>query len=376
MGDIQKFSKGERKLTPVIPSKKDNSTVLDNRTFETILREEHGFQVGDLFYDLEHKQFLKIAEIRTECEHSNKVYKIPFEGNIIYLQSYGEMGYGDGITKTEWHGYGDISLEELKRRVRDRYARISSMEELDNKVEILGKNFNNLEEAFGQMLSNQTSGSTELMRLDKSNLEGMKLIYESKSNDIKVLEAVMQRKMDELAVIRDRFTSVVHKIKKVIDNIELYLGIHEDVVQIQSGNRASVDTKLTLHQRILYMDEEVGIATGGGLDWRDIDDFDEWLLQDTHLDLIIPEKKAVVILKVRRKDKYYSDNPFDNSALNENNRRTYFLIRNGDCIYRIYANIHIYPRLFPKRKELQDIQNSDSYWVKRSLDDTLERRCP
>ena len=55
------------------------------------------------------------------------------------------------------------------------------------------------------------------------------------------------------------------------------------------------------------MDEEVGILDDQGLDWTQIDQFDEWLLKDKHYEILIPEKKAIVVFKPRRRNKTYYD---------------------------------------------------------------------
>jgi hypothetical protein len=102
------------------------------------------------------------------------------------------------------------------------------------------------------------------------------------------------------------------------------------------------------------MDEEVGIYEDGGLDIHDIEQFDDWILKDKHYETLLPEKKGIVIMQVRRKDKHYCDEWFTNFSLNQGNKNTYFLIRNGDNIYRIFAEYNMGERMFPKKKELDN----------------------
>src|SRR5574340_51852 len=109
---------------------------------------------------------------------------------------------------------------------------------------------------------------------------------------------------------------------------------------------APQEVSISLFQKILYMDEEVGIIEDGGLSWKYIDDFDNWLVEG-HLDLIAPLQKCIVILKVRRKEKRYSEDPWIQLSMAEPDKYTYILIRNGSKVYRIYVDLIISPRLFP-----------------------------
>jgi hypothetical protein len=58
----------------------------------------------------------------------------------------------------------------------------------------------------------------------------------------------------------------------------------------------------------------------------------------------------------------------------ENKYRTYLLIRNGECLYRVYTeNIVILPRLFPKRDELQKLMEEIQKENLRSWDEEKKK---
>lgn len=154
--------------------------------------------------------------------------------------------------------------------------------------------------------------------------------------------------------LASNLSTKISKIMKIVGQIELYLGINEDILQLQEGEKANINTPLSLRQQIQYMDEEYGAIENGGLDFKNITEFDEWLLKDKHYENIIPEKKSVVVLRVRRNPKdYKTNNPFQEALLNQANYFTYLLIRNGESLYRIYAQIIIKSRLFPQKEEIQ-----------------------
>ena len=201
------------------------------------------------------------------------------------------------------------------------------------------------------------STSTAIIEQDtKKNLINVKNLMEERKNNFKIMERMLELKCKELSHLVYSLKLKIEKVMKVICQIELYLGVNEDIFHLQKGQKANVKELIHFRQQILYMDEEYGAIENGGLDFQNITEFDEWLLVDKHYEHIIPEKKCVVILRVRRNPKdYKTNNPFAEALLNQANYMTYVLIRNGDNLYRIYSDFIIKPRLFPKRDEIQQM---------------------
>jgi len=136
--------------------------------------------------------------------------------------------------------------------------------------------------------------------------------------------------------------------------IYVYLGKNFNFVRIKKGKDAPDTTKLTLRQRVLYMAEEVGIIGGyQEIDFRNIEAFDEWASKPENLAIICPEEKCVVALKPRRDDVAYSANSMLDFFLNLENHLTYFLIRNGENVWRVFANIAVGTKVFPEPETFQ-----------------------
>lgn len=216
---------------------------------------------------------------------------------------------------------------------------------------------------------------------------------EKRSYQVSLLAAFvkyeMERKRRELDKIKEQlygmvaeFQKKISKIMRVITTIELYLGINEELFQIQDGPKASATEPIQFRQAVLFMDEEIGHWEGGGLDFENISWFDEWLVKNENFKNLIPEQKGLLVFRPRRNEKEYEgDNHHYNAKRNrENMMKTYLLIRNGECLYRIYTeNITILPRLFPQRTELQDLLNqldkemqSESFWTKKDNQEKAE----
>ena len=219
---------------------------------------------------------------------------------------------------------------------------------------------------------------------------------EEKKRNAEVIKAFvsieMEKKKRELDAIRKKMNGVIDvfkkkigKIMRVITTIELYLGIDEELFQIQEGELAPKETPISFRQAVLYMDEEIGHWKDGGLDFTNIDWFDRWLVENENYKKILPEEKGLVVFRPRRYDKDYGtgDPRYETSMNHENKYNTYLLIRNGECLYRVYTeNIVILPRLFPKRDELmklmedikkENISSWDEEKKKDNIDDLLHQ---
>jgi len=189
----------------------------------------------------------------------------------------------------------------------------------------------------------KTRNSLQRIQRDmKTKQEELKSLLEEK-------QSIFEMKLSELR-------SFSQKIEEVIWTVDLYLGRKEEIVRLSEGERASAEEKVKIRQLVLYMDEECMVAAGaGGIDFQDITKFDSWLLEsEEHLNQVIPEEKAIVVLRVRRKEKEYKD-PWTHEQANKENMRTYFLFRNGENLYRVWADINAGKVVFPTRDEYQEI---------------------
>jgi hypothetical protein len=101
----------------------------------------------------------------------------------------------------------------------------------------------------------------------------------------------------------------------------------------------------------LAMDEETSSKAGqGGIDFRDLNLIDEWLNDPTNLAQVAPWQKCIVVFRARRTEKEYGD-PFVDAALNEENFRSHWLLRNGERLYRMTTALDVGNRLTPRRLE-------------------------
>lgn len=171
----------------------------------------------------------------------------------------------------------------------------------------------------------------------------------------------MERRMSEMHALMAPLQKQIKQMEEVIWTVNLYLGRDEEIIQLTKGEPASVDEILTLRQTVLSMDEETAAAAAeGGIDARNVEVFDEWICNPVNLARVLPEPKGVVALVPRRRGRDYQD-PWMNDRMREENAWTYFLIRNGDNLYRMKTEFVVGKRLIPGTKEFTDLFTTREY---------------
>src|SRR5665648_239944 len=162
--------------------------------------------------------------------------------------------------------------------------------------------------------------------------------------------------MRAMAKMLEPLMAQVQLLNEGIWTINLYLGRDEEIHTLTEGPPAPAGTPIHVRQQVLAMDEETAInAEDGGMDVRSIEQFDQWVTADpAHLHQVLPETRGVVAIMPRRKDRDYGD-AWANVKLNEANKQTWWLIRNGANLYRMLTDFQVGARLVPGRNEFTSI---------------------
>lgn len=162
------------------------------------------------------------------------------------------------------------------------------------------------------------------------------------------LEAAARALEAELAPLQEQ----VKRLNEGIWTMNLYLGRDEQIVQLREGAPAPAGTPVYVRQQVLAMDEESMIdAESGGMDVSNLEAFDAWVTASPeHLDQLLPEPRGVVAIMARRRDRDYGD-PWVNERRNAENHATWWLIRNGEALYRMQTDFQVGARLVPRRDE-------------------------
>lgn len=319
------------------------------------------FRIGDIFISVESHScsVYRVCDVGFFNEYNESTLMVKYQESIDWeCTEWGKIKQTDADNFRSYYG-----RFKLDRNITFATARQEALDLIDGKIDI---------SIYEDSTSDNISSETAL--ISKHAKQGLQAVQQhleqkkAKAELIKVMVSYeMERKRRELDKVRDKLSGVltvfkkkIEQIMKVICTIELYLGINEEIFQIQDGEKASADEPIQFRQMVLYMDEEIGHWKNGGLDFKNIDWFDKWLIEKDingklNYENLLPEKKGVVVFRPRRTSKDYGDSDRFGEK-NAMNRQTYLLIRNGDCLYRIYTeNIVIYPRLFPRKSEFSEL---------------------
>lgn len=199
----------------------------------------------------------------------------------------------------------------------------------------------------------------------RDQLAKVKSLVQRKRNEIvqrnKRMQLAMQEKTALMKAKMEGLMVMVKSMEYMVHAMNVYLGIGEEFGIVFEGDRAPETEKLVVRQLVLFADEECTLfVEEGGIDFRNFKDFINWMKEDwSRVESMLPEPKGVVAIKMRRSKKHYSDDPMVNAAMNEENKKTWFLVRNGKNLFYIWPEFNVDERLFPTQRELDKIFMED-----------------
>lgn len=211
-------------------------------------------------------------------------------------------------------------------------------------------------------------GSKETLIVLREKINRAALVAEKTR---KYAEIMIKQKTQELEARLQPMREMIEKMGRevsrlnyVIQTIETYAGIKENVVQLHAGEPAPETTPIVFRQAVIFMDEELALIDDD-FDWQKVDKFDKWLLENDRYKDFMPDEKSMVAVKPRRRDKEYTAGETANDRLynwimNQNNHQTAFLIRNGENLYKIESeHIFLTDRMYPNMDEYTKILEAE-----------------
>ena len=301
--------------------------------------DEKNFQIGDYITDRQHEDLYLITDIRTKQSDDKKqtwtFYHVT-EINPITLQPF-----------NKWKDEGEPDVHE----------RDLSLSELNEYYfKICGDIIKLRDMAHGIMFENasiedyQESSETALMTLgDKQSLIALREQAEEAERSIQKVKNYcelvtnqmkheLEQKIKGINGLVDNMNKEIKKFTYVIQTIETYTGISEEIIQLADGEPASESEPIVIRQAVIFCDEELALIEDD-FDWQKMEKFDTWLLADNNFKRLLPDAKSIVALKPRRTNKEYASNDaFYNAIMNQPNHVTLFLIRNGDKLYKLESS--------------------------------------
>lgn len=220
-------------------------------------------------------------------------------------------------------------------------------------------NFDDVEKKLSSKGQKADSQEIALVKEDTVKVYAENLPQEFKEGKIKTVKdfnncrTELEKKMLELEKQKQELESQIAEMEKwlkgkyrVICAYETYLGTKEEIVELIGEGKTS-NEPIHLYQAVRFMDEEYGIVNlekitettyveMDAFDYKNIDLFDKWITENYKM--FIPSERGIVMWRIKRLRKDYGDT-WENMVCNGYNTNCYFLIRNGERLYRIFSDV-------------------------------------
>lgn len=147
----------------------------------------------------------------------------------------------------------------------------------------------------------------------------------------------------------------IERIEERIFSVELYAGLSERIERILDGEPAPLTEPVHLMQRRCYMDEEcLAHYEIGGMEFKNLGEFDRWLARPDNLGRVLPFPRCIVAFRVRRhkKERAWDGSYAEFFRINdlvELDQLTFLYLRNGQQLYRLSTKIEFGGQLFPEQ---------------------------
>lgn len=321
------------------------------------------FKVGAYVIDSYSEHLYLITKMEYRTIRDEQVEWFSYEGiNPITLEKNGDNHVS--------------SINELKNYYRVLEGEATSLRDMAHRILNDGANIEEFAESSDTSL--MAMGNKQTLIALRSQIDDAQkgvVVIKNYCNLVhKQMEREIEAKLRQVQGVVEKMNREIKKLDYVIQTIETYAGIKEEVVTILKGEPASEKEPIVIRQAVLFMDEEFALIDDD-FDWRKIGKFDDWLSKDDNYKIILPDPKSIVAIKPRRTDKNYTDNYWDNIFMNRPNHITLFLIRNGESLYRLESeHIYLQDRMFPDLDEYQktlEEEKKDGWYEQKKEEGTL-----
>lgn len=286
------------------------------------------------------------------------IYKFAYtEDNIYkYLSDYSLSEYNSGLNK---YIIKDGCYDKAEINIYVNTEEDSKLVKTIKVSELENFNFDDVEKELSSKGQKTDSQEIALLKDDSVKVYAENLPQEFKEGKIKTVKdfnscrTEIEKKMLELEKQKQELKLQIAEMEKwlkgkyrVICAYETYLGTKEEVIELIGEGKTS-NEPIHLYQAVRFMDEEYGIVNLEKItettyvemedfDYKNIDLFDKWITENYKM--FIPSERGIVMWRIKRRGKDYGDR-WENMVCNGYNANCYFLIRNGERLYRIFSDV-------------------------------------
>lgn len=192
-------------------------------------------------------------------------------------------------------------------------------------------------------------------------------VYAKEKNDelqniLQNTASIMQEKGKAISGQAKSMIQMVGDVESKLEQLSLYMGEGVRVMCVIDAPESTSKEKIQLFSQMLFCDEEMlthSVFSNGKFDYLNLTQFFEHLVDDREFcNRILPTERCVVVLRSRRNEKRYVDNPIDNRLINMPNFSTFMLVKDGERVSAIFSDIDYQPRMFPTQAEMDSYMSN------------------
>lgn len=154
------------------------------------------------------------------------------------------------------------------------------------------------------------------------------------------LMAQLEDKKSEMELMKDRLEAQIFLLDSQIYSILCYMGETVKFAQIRSGKPAAITEPIVLHQKLRFLDEDLGrLASLYCLDWDNLGEFERFLkYSPAALETFAPNERCIMLVRLSKTGTVFDrdDQPYSNMLKDYDyyhGRTVGIIIRNGENLY-------------------------------------------
>lgn len=202
--------------------------------------------------------------------------------------------------------------------------------ELDAKISEL----NGLKQEMEDVKSANVGGLVELKR----QMEELQAKMEAKKNE---MMAELEARKAEMERVKEQMEGQIYLLSSQIYAIQCYAGEVVKFTKIRDGKNAPDTEPIVIHQKLRFLDEDLGrLASLYEIQWEKLDLFEEFLKHSpAALDTFAPNERCVMLVRLSRTGKQQGRDdrlPYSNLLTDYeyfHGRTVGIIIRNGENLY-------------------------------------------
>ncbi len=203
--------------------------------------------------------------------------------------------------------------------------------------DIAGENARGLEDIQREIEAVKNAETDELAEIQKIIREQQALLEKKQQEMMAELEA----KKAEMEVTKEKLEGQIWLLDSQIYAIRCYTGETISFAKIRSGKNAPDGEPIIIHQKLRYLDEDLGRLTSlYKLDWKDINVFEDFLkYSPIALDVFAPNERCITLCRLSKDGKIFARNvmfPYANVLEDYeyyHGKTVGIIIRNGENLY-------------------------------------------